>query len=96
MASEPLSPLIEIYRFNEANNTYTSLCILIFNKHRVTIKGLSSPIDLKDSKELADYLINKGVTKVYYERRKLSGTLYKRWDLRSLNRRYNETTRCSI
>ena len=84
MAAERLSDTIDLYRFKEINNTYTSMCILIYEGTRVIIKGLASAIDLEDSKSLLLYLTEQGVQEVYYERRKPSGTLYKRWDLRSL------------
>ena len=83
MAAEKLSSTIEIYRFKEFNNTYSSICVLVYKAKTVSIKGLASTIDVHDARELTEYLISKGILKCYYERRKKTGTLYKEWSLKA-------------
>jgi len=88
MAEERLSDTIELYRFKEANNTYSSICVLVYDGNTVTIKALPCGIDLEDAREITAHIISKGITECYYERRKHDKTLYKRW---SLNRKCKVT-----
>ena len=82
MAAEKLSDTIELYRFKEFNNTYSSICVLVYDGNTVTIKALPCSIDLEDARELTAHIISKGITECYYERRKQDKTLYKRWSLK--------------
>jgi hypothetical protein len=70
MAAELLHGKVELYRFNEANGTYTSSCVLVYNDDSVTIKGLAKKITRIEWKELYDYLISKDINKALYERHK--------------------------
>jgi hypothetical protein len=81
MSAEKLSDTIEIYRFKEQNNKYSSICILVYDGSTVTIKALPSSIDIEEGRELRRHLVLNGVTKCYYERRKPTGTIYKLWSL---------------
>jgi len=81
MAEEKLSDTIELYRFKEFDNTYSSICVLVYDGNTVIIKGISSAIDFSDARELTEHLLIQGVDKCYYERRKKTGTLYKEWSL---------------
>jgi len=82
MTAEMLSDTIELYRFKELNNTYSSICVLVYNGNTVTIKALPCGIDLEDARELTAHIISKGINECYYERRKQDKTLYKRWSLK--------------
>jgi hypothetical protein len=83
MASEKLSDTIDLYRFKEFSNTYSSICVLVYNGNTVTIKALPCGIDLEDVRELRAHITSKGITECYYERRKKYKTLHKRWSLNS-------------
>lgn len=77
MVAERLQDIIEIYRFNESDSSFTSSCVLQFDEDVVTIKGLSSGISTEDAKGLRDYLVGLGIRELRYERRRVTGTLYK-------------------
>ena len=81
MGAERLQDIIEIYRFNETSTTFSSSCVLIFNRDGVYIKGLYGKIGLEDARTLREYLRDCGVKEVRYERRKGRGTLDKEFDI---------------
>ena len=85
MAEETLSSTVGLWRFKEANNTFTGTCNIVYtDEHKLacTIKGLAVTIDSVDRRELTNHLISKGVIDCYYERRKNGYTLHKRWSLK--------------
>ena len=82
MVAEKLSDTIELYRFKEFNNTYSSICVLIYGDNKVVIKALPYTIGMDDVRELTEHLIDRGVLRCYYERRKGGQTLYKEWSLK--------------
>lgn len=78
MAAERLLGEVELYRFNEHNNTYSSSCVLVYNDDVVEVKGLSSKMTTSDWRELWQHLYKAGVSYALYERRKSWGVLYKK------------------
>jgi hypothetical protein len=81
MASEKLDGDSELYRFKETETSFSGICVLVFKDNKVTIKGLCSKIDSGDRRELSEYLESTGVSECFYERRKASGVINKRWPL---------------
>jgi hypothetical protein len=77
MSAEQLHGRVELYRFNEANDTYSSSCVLNYNGDTVVVKGLSSRITNADWRELYNYLQQIGVKNVIYDRRKAGRTIPK-------------------
>ena len=76
MSSELLYGVIELYRFDEHNNTYSSCCVIVYKgKKRVEVKGLDNRITTKNWKELYAYMQKKGVRVVKYERRRRNGAI---------------------
>jgi hypothetical protein len=69
MAAERLQDIIELYRFGEGNNTFTSICTLVYNRDVVHVKGLANPMTLPDWRELKAHLIEQGVKEITWERR---------------------------
>lgn len=62
MGAERLQDIIEIYRFKEGFGTYSSSCVLVYTGDEVVAKGLSALIKPSDCRELAEYLLAKGVS----------------------------------
>ena len=76
MSAELLYGVIELYRFDEYNNTYSSCCVLVYkDKKKVEVKGLDNRITTKNWKELYAYMQKKGVRVVEYERRRKNGVV---------------------
>ena len=82
MVAEAIEGRVELYRFKEVGDTFSSICTLVYNQDVVLIKGLCGTIDLQDWRELREYLTKSGVKEAFYERRKSGKVLYKKLERR--------------
>jgi hypothetical protein len=61
--------IVEIYRFNETQTTYTAFTVLIYSEDTVVAKGLNDTVTLSDVRQLIAYLKTKGVKSIDMKRR---------------------------
>ena len=77
MTAQRLQDIIELYRFDEANGTYTGTCTLLYSNNVVEVIGLATGITRDNWRELMTHCREQGVTELIWDRKKGDKTLRK-------------------